>query len=88
VKPQDVFRGSLSLSEVDPCGHPRPLLDAGAAAKRAPAEDVRRQVKGFGRDRREIELLTCQHSLVDEGLSRGGSLKHLGSIQRCREDVT
>ncbi len=37
------------------------LLDAGATAKHR-----RREVKCLGHDGREIELLTCQHGLIDQ----------------------
>src|SRR5258706_6422056 len=49
-----------------PIYHQAQVFDAGVAAKRAPAEYRRRELKRPGRDRREIELLTCQHDLIDE----------------------
>src|SRR5579859_5126605 len=43
------------------------LLDAGIAAKRAPAEHRLREIKRLGHDQWEIKLLAGQHHLVDEG---------------------
>ena len=42
------------------------VFDAGIATKRAPGEHSRRKIKRLGHDQREIDLLTCQHDLVDE----------------------
>src|SRR5260221_4158353 len=42
------------------------MLDAGVATKLAPAEHTQYLLKRLGHDRREIDLLACQHDLIDE----------------------